>query len=185
MLASAYGELPTAEGDELVFWRQLAKDCAAFVESLRLHVDKVKGDARKVKTSKGEGRLVKGTDMGVKVDIGGEVVDVAWAEFRPEDLAPLARAAFEGQGPELNAQLAAFAFAHRLQDVFFQVEIAVEASGESGPAVDQVRRELARADKRFAPPEPKKPGSAAGPETGMQDAGMQDAGKPDETKPPK
>ena len=128
--------------------------------------------------------------MGIKVDIGGEVMDIAWAEIKPEDLATLATAAFEGKGSELNAQLAAFAFAHRLQDVFFQVDMAIEASGETGPAVEQVRRALGRVDRRFAPPEPKKPGEPAVPvpgmqDDGMQDAGMEDGGMADETKPPK
>jgi hypothetical protein len=94
----------------------------------------------------------------MQVTVNGETSDMPWTQFKAEDLANLAAEAFRGNGAELNAQLAAFSFAHRVPDVFYNAAMAVRASNDGGPMDQQVGLALERAEVRFAPPEaPKKP----------------------------
>jgi serine/threonine-protein kinase len=138
--------------DELEFWRRLARDGAALLRALGPAIESIPLAQRKLKTAKGEGKIVAVASTGPKVQVGDERMELLWSDIAPDGLMAVAEKALAGKGHEAQVQLVSFAFVHRLRDSFFQTAIAVTASGEPGPGTEHVNRALARSEERFKKP---------------------------------
>jgi hypothetical protein len=111
---------------------------------MKKDVPALPSDRRRIKTPKGVEPIRGVSDFGLQVERGGDLADVRWADVAPADLAALATAAFAGSEEDRGEIVAAYAFAHRLEDLFWQAVLSL----------DEVVRERSglesRAEARFS-----------------------------------
>ena len=114
---------------ELEFWRDFTVDLQALQREIVKRVPRLEGGDRTLVTPKGEGTIKKISDARIEVDIDGRVAFFDWAEIAPKQLALLARNALESEDDAryLLYQLA-FAFAHGLTDMFWDIELELSAT---------------------------------------------------------
>ena len=129
--------------EELRFWRGLAKNLSAFSKGLKKEVAGLPAAQRVVKTAKGVLPVRTATDTGLQVERDSDLVDLRWAEIEPAALADLATAAFAEK--DYAESLAAFAFAHRLENLYWQAVLSLSDVARERSALME-----ARAEARFA-----------------------------------
>jgi hypothetical protein len=128
--------------EELSFWRGLGKNLTAFTRGLKKEVETLPAADRTVRTAKGVLPVRTATDMGLQVERDSDLVDLRWVEIEPAALAELATKAFLEK--DYAEPLAAFAWAHRLDDLFYQAVFAL-----SDVARERSAGMEARAEARF------------------------------------
>ena len=129
--------------EELRFWRGLAKNLSAFSKGLKKEVAGLPAAQRIVKTAKGVLPVRTATDTGLQVERDSDLVDLRWADIEPAALADLATAAFAEK--DYAESLAAFAFAHRLENLYWQAVLSLSDVARERSALME-----ARAEARFA-----------------------------------
>ena len=135
-----------AFAQEIEFWRRLARDAGAFLDALGKDVEQVAASQRKIKTTRGDSRVVGPALGGLKVEAGDDRVDVRWNEIPATELLALGTKAFGKKAAERAILTASFAFASRLSTPFYQAALTVP---ESSKDYEQSRRAIERAKDWF------------------------------------
>ncbi len=140
----ADGELATA----LRFWHEFMRDLKEFQLGLAKAVQKLEGDDRKIVTPKGEGevRLMDTVKFTVRVD--GANQEFSWAELDAKQIYKLARRAYKGKGTRYFVHEMAFAFAHKLEDEFWNLVLDIESASDGDRFKDRVTKYQDRYDNR-------------------------------------
>lgn len=135
-----------AIGRELAFWRTCLTHLMQFKTGLSMWVPELTERRREIKTARGTGVVEKISTQFLTVTIDGKKTQVRWTEVEPEELASLARAAFQEAPQQYLLYSLAFAFAHCLWDSFFSAQLDLSLGDMAGPEQDFVLREY---EKRF------------------------------------
>jgi hypothetical protein len=136
--------------EEMHLYREVARRLVDFHDAVAKQAAALKPDQRSLTVAKGKGTVVRFTVAGPQVKVGSDVLDVAWADLPPAEIASLAQRAFEGKELRFQEMLAVYAWAHRVRDAFYASAIGVKmASASSGSGGELAERLLARAKDRF------------------------------------
>ena len=123
----ADGELSST----LKFWHTYLRDLKEFQLGLPKAIQKLEGDDRKIKTPKGDGeiRLVDTVNFTVRID--GANQEFKWSEIGPKQILKLSRRAYKNMGTRYYIYQMAFAYAHMLEDGFWDRVLDI-GSAEDG-----------------------------------------------------
>lgn len=136
--------------EDVEFHRQVALDLVAFRASLDGALDAMKPDARDVKLAKGVVRVRRVRASGITVEQAGATTEIPFAEVPIDQLAALAKRAFEGKEQAVSGQLCTFAWAHRHREAFWSTAMKLKvANGMAGTSDPQLDKLVARAKDRI------------------------------------
>ncbi len=150
---AGYGLLPDrvneADGAltaDLRFWDKLISQLKVFKSALVKEAPKIAKDDRSIETPDGEGQVRIVTPTTIEVTVAGGLKKYQWTEIDGVQILDLARRAFAGKGTRYDAYTLAFAWAHRLEDAFWDVQLDVMS------APDKISHEewVGQLEKRFA-----------------------------------
>ena len=151
--AGAYSKLPErvneADGQltaDLRFWDKLISQLKTFQSALVKEVATLPKDDRTIETPDGEGQLRIVTPTTFEVSLKGALKKYAWTELDPAQILDVARRAFSGKGTRFDAYALSFAFAHKLENEFWDVQLDVMSAPDKN-AHEQWVTEL---ETRFA-----------------------------------
>lgn len=130
----AYGEaaklVPEAVEDaggglaaDLRFWAQLTGHLSSFQIALANASDAIPADQRKLKLKDGQAELKRVLISEVEVRLDGRTERVPWSDMAPAEIFRLGSAAFAGKDAQHLVMLMAFAWAHRLSEEFWGVDL--------------------------------------------------------------
>ncbi len=128
---------------ELDFWREHTRLLKAFQGALVDRVAKLAVDKRAISTSRGESVVIALTARSFQVRAEGRAISMSWADVGAETISGLAAAAFESDSARLLMLRAAFAFAHRLKEDFWEMQLGLGAT-HGAEAYDRQKREYAK-----------------------------------------
>ncbi len=128
-VADASGQLTL----ELTFWREHLDRLQRFKHELGRAVVRLDEAERTLTTPDGPG-VVQGMDpLNVTLKVGTRVVRLGWDAFPARALARLAQRALAEGGAETKLLRMAFAFAHRLENEFWEADLDLGASADRAP----------------------------------------------------
>ncbi|MDJ0973141.1 MAG: serine/threonine-protein kinase [Planctomycetota bacterium] len=151
--AGAYGKLPErvneADGQltgDLRFWDKLLSQLKTFQSALVKEVATLAKDDRTIETPDGEGQVRIVTPTSFEVSLNGALKKFAWSELDPAQILDVARRSFSGKGTRFDTYALSFAFAHKLENEFWDVQLDVMS------APDKVAHEqwVTELETRFA-----------------------------------
>jgi hypothetical protein len=121
-------------GRDLAFWRGFLTHLIQFKTSLAAWAPKLGEERRTIPTKIGTGPVEKLTAQHITVLIDGKKEKVLWTDVEPATLAALSRRAFQDAPAKCAMYSLAFAYAHRLWEVFWAAEfdISMEADASQG-----------------------------------------------------
>jgi serine/threonine-protein kinase len=125
--------------EELRFWRGLGKNLTAFTKGLKKEVATLPPAQRVVRTAKGVLPVRLASDTGLQVERDSDLVDLRWVDLEPAALADLATAAFAEK--DYAEPLAAYAFAHRLENLYWQAVLSLDDVARERSALMEARAE--------------------------------------------
>jgi tRNA A-37 threonylcarbamoyl transferase component Bud32 len=155
--ASALALLPErvndADGElsaELRFWADLIETLRKFQASLVRGVPALDQEQRTIEIEgvPAEVRLVTGSD--VQARVGGKTKTYKWADIPAAQILQLATHALESEGTTGVFRQFAFAFAHRLEDEFWNLQLELGGAGDVAPFRKTMAALEARIDARIA-----------------------------------
>jgi eukaryotic-like serine/threonine-protein kinase len=117
-----------ALAQDLRFWAQVTGHLSSFQLALAGATDAIPASQRKVKSKDGEAELkrIYLTDLEVRLD--GKTERLPWTDVPPAELFRLASAAFAGKDAQHLVLLMAFAWAHRLSEEFWGVDLDLSSA---------------------------------------------------------
>jgi serine/threonine-protein kinase len=125
-----------AEGSlasELAFWAMVTEHVRSLQVDLAGVNDKLPDDAKSLTLAQGKVRLKRIGTSTFEVDQDGTAKSLAWTEVPPAEIARVAKSALAGKGTRVAMQLMAFAWVHRIDELFWGSELEVGMASDRGP----------------------------------------------------
>jgi len=113
---------------ELDFWRDHTRHLVHFRDALIKEVAGMPREERIVQTPQGEGHIVKLTDKEFEVEVGRNTLKYDWSEMGAPAIADLGLDALSDKDARLMLLQLAFAFAHGLEDAFWDAKMTLETT---------------------------------------------------------
>jgi serine/threonine-protein kinase len=153
----ARGLLPPQVSDEsgtlareLDFWRTYVRHLDEFQAEFIKAVMKLPEDQRTMKTPKGEGTIKRINRTRIDVQVGHAVQGFDWKEIEASEFARLARDAFrEMEDVRFTLLRMAYAWAHRLENMFWDTELEFGSTSGSGAYSREARAYSSTFEKRL------------------------------------
>ncbi len=108
---------------QAAFYRSLLQDLLRFQSLLGKRVSGLGVTKRVLATADGMGPVTRITDETIEIDVDGKRLQVPWTRVGAEDLARLGRRALQGAKAAEQVSLLAFAFAHAVEDPFWEARL--------------------------------------------------------------
>ena len=130
---------------ELQFTATLLGHLQSFQSGLVRYAKTMDDADRQIQTPDGEGpaRIVTRSEMKVGMSTGLETYK--WVQLEPAEILKLARAAFTDKGTQFYLHQLAYAYAHRLQDAFWDLQLDLSGA----PDIAQYQRMVSDYESRF------------------------------------
>ncbi len=136
--------------EDVEFHRQVTLDLVGFRTSLDGALDAMKAPLRDIQLEKGVARVRRVRASSITIERDGATVELPWAEAPLEEIAALAKRAFEGKELKVSLQLITFDWAHKLRQPFWSSVMAFKTATASGGTEDpQLGKLVGRSKERF------------------------------------